>query len=323
MRRVLDRGVDCATRRQATPQARSGEAREVLAVHAGARRARLPRPVGRRPVDPGPARQRLEPAQPDVPERVQDLRQVGRRAGLRRRHSAAWRDRSDGRQRTRPADPAATAGRAASPSSAEAAVAELSTKRIVLVAVARERVGRCGGSRRRGRSSRHEQDHEQRFLVGRLRVGRHGSGRAHQLAVDRAGRRVDQLPRFVRHRRTRRRNARSRSRRRSSSSPKRSKQSRPTRPPSPTRPPPTCKPSPRLRTVPRRPPRPRAPTRGTRHATARGGQVVRRRAIKTRRRSARIARNSPKRSNRFPPRSSTRYATATKTGRRSSPILRS
>ena len=77
--------------------------------------------------------QRLEPAQPDVPERVQDVRHVDGHPGHRR--YPATRLRSKRRSGNGPAGgPGGNGGTRGLRSSAEAAVAEVSAKRIVLVA---------------------------------------------------------------------------------------------------------------------------------------------------------------------------------------------
>ena len=101
VRRVLDRSLDGAARRQTSAPARPREAREVLAVHA--RRTASPTSPTRRVAAcrsksiPGSD---LNPRSPTFQSGVEDLRQVGRRTGLRWRHPAARRDRSDGGQRT-------------------------------------------------------------------------------------------------------------------------------------------------------------------------------------------------------------------------------
>ena len=56
VRRLPDRRLHGPAGRQAAPEARPGQAGEVLAVHAGPRHPRLPGPARWRPVDPDPRR---------------------------------------------------------------------------------------------------------------------------------------------------------------------------------------------------------------------------------------------------------------------------
>ena len=152
VRRLPDRGLHGAAGRQAAPEARPGQAGEVLPVHAGPRHPRLPGPERWRPVDPDASGQRPEPAQPDLPERLQAVRQEDRRARLWQRHA----------RRPGPSRPPAVGGPRGRPGRQRrggcqrrdqlggSPVAEFAARRVAVVGGRGRRAGRRGGGGRGG-----------------------------------------------------------------------------------------------------------------------------------------------------------------------------